>query len=770
MAGLRVAVCILLVAVLTLPIGTGVAAQDREGGAADDSSPGLLILEVDGLSEPMLRTALTEGAMPFIDGLIADGSHTSGSWHTTAASTTTVTQAGVLHGAWRQIPGFRWWDREQERLIDFLDPGDARMVEERISGPDDLLAGGGASIANIFTGGASRTALTASRLGGMGLPKDVLGYLLDPGKAARVAGGLLDGMRVAAGRVFRGESVPFELDGIKRKAAVPILGPALEWALVDAVAAAAIQEVERSTPILYATFSSYDEVGHYAGPDHPAAMDTLTHIDDAIRSIVDVARAGSRPYELVLLSDHGQTAGAPFATRYGEAMPMLVNELVAPGSAEPIVAASGNLAHIYLGGPERLTLEQVQRQQPGLMAGLISHPGVGVVVLREADGGLIALGADGHRDLIAGHVEGVDPIAHYGPTAAESLANIAASRDAGDLVVVSLFDEGANEVASFEPQIGSHGGIGGPQTQAFLLYPSALEPGEPLVLEGVDAVGGKIREWRDLLAGPRIAPASLGLPPKSLAHLGEEACVVASVVGAVGELCARRDRFGATWTLELIDNEADGRIVSGEVSLDVEAAPDPTQAHRNERGPATPHIVSDTFSPRIGASIESITLTTCVVVRFGPDRCGSTSVDLPQLASQGSPEQLARLRSLVFDHSLDEFMATYGRENRTGVDRDFDWGSDGCSAGRLADLVEDRLQAACLRHDFAYRNFGSLFLDPTDDVRARVDEQLEADATALGQGRLASGLLRTLRQFGGPSFYGMEPRDVWSVPEFIDLG
>ena len=77
------------------------------------------------------------------------------------------------------------------------------------------------------------------------------------------------------------------------------------------------------------------------------------------------------------------------------------------------------------------------------------------------------------------------------------------------------------------------------------------------------------------------------------------------------------------------------------------------------------------------------------------------------------------------------------------------------------------MKDACLRHDFAYRNFGQLFLDPTDDVRRRVDEQLAMDVTDLGQGSLAGGLRDTLRRFGAPVFFGDDLVALWDVPDFI---
>ena len=48
-------------------------------------------------------------------------------------------------------------------------------------------------------------------------------------------------------------------------------------------------------------------------------------------------------------------------------------------------------------------------------------------------------------------------------------------------MVNSRYDPELDEVAAFEHQVGSHGGLGGPQTHPFLLYPADLSaPAEPI--------------------------------------------------------------------------------------------------------------------------------------------------------------------------------------------------------------------------------------------------------------------------------------------------
>jgi hypothetical protein len=44
------------------------------------------------------------------------------------------------------------------------------------------------------------------------------------------------------------------------------------------------------------------------------------------------------------------------------------------------------------------------------------------------------------------------------------------------------YDPDLDEIYAFEEQVGSHGGLGGPQTHPFVLYPSVLSaPDEPIV-------------------------------------------------------------------------------------------------------------------------------------------------------------------------------------------------------------------------------------------------------------------------------------------------
>src|SRR5207253_9642602 len=62
------------------------------------------------------------------------------------------------------IPGFRWWEKETQRLLVSNHPADAHEIEKRVSDGTGLLTGGGASVGNLLSGDASRSYLTAATI------------------------------------------------------------------------------------------------------------------------------------------------------------------------------------------------------------------------------------------------------------------------------------------------------------------------------------------------------------------------------------------------------------------------------------------------------------------------------------------------------------------------------------------------------------------------------------------------------------------------------
>ena len=117
----------------------------------------------------------------------------------------------------------------------------------------------------------------------------------------------------------------------------------------------------------------------------------------------------------------------------------------------------------------------------------MAHPGVGFLTVRTDRRGTVVLGRQGTRYLEEGRVEGRDPLAEFGPSAAREVLRHSALAHVGDLVLNSPLDRGTGEVAAYEELVGNHGGLGGWQTQAVLVHPAAW-PVDEAPLRGADAV------------------------------------------------------------------------------------------------------------------------------------------------------------------------------------------------------------------------------------------------------------------------------------------
>jgi hypothetical protein len=87
----------------------------------------------------------------------------------------------------------------------------------------------------------------------------------------------------------------------------------------------------------------------------------------------------------------------------------------------------------------------------------------------------MAIGAEGIHILGSGEISGEDPLALFGPNAATHLMRTNSFPHSPDILVNSLYNPETDEVAAFEELVGSHGGLGGNQTKAFLMFPAEWE-------------------------------------------------------------------------------------------------------------------------------------------------------------------------------------------------------------------------------------------------------------------------------------------------------
>ncbi|MCC2335246.1 alkaline phosphatase family protein [Cellulomonas wangsupingiae] len=310
-------------------------ARGSGSAAGGPRPPGLLVVQLDGVSAPVLHQAVDAGLVPTMQRWLESGSHRVDTWWATVPSTTPAAQAGLLHGAADQIPAFRWWDRGLGRLVVTNRPDDAALVEERLSDGAGLLSGGGTAVATIFSGDAAASYLVMSRGSrhGLGPGPAYARFFARPFVLARA-------VTVTAGEILKElyqarRQVVYDVQPrVSRGGWYVVLRAVTNVLLRDLATALVADALVRGDPTVFVDLVDYDEVAHHAGPTRPEALRSLEGLDQVLRILEEVARGAPRRYDLVVLSDHGQTLGATFEQVEGRSLLETVRALMAePGVA-----------------------------------------------------------------------------------------------------------------------------------------------------------------------------------------------------------------------------------------------------------------------------------------------------------------------------------------------------------------------------------------------------------------------------------------------------
>ncbi|UYQ65510.1 phage holin family protein [Streptomyces peucetius] len=526
--------------------GRGRAARDRSG------SPGTVFLQLDGVGYEVLREAADSGVMPTVAGWLG-ATHRLTPWRTDWSSQTGASQLGILHGTNHDVPAFRWYEKDTRRIMVSNRPASAAELQRRAvtrTGDGGLLTVDGASRGNLFSGGADQLALVlsiAARRGrGNRSRAGYFAYFSDPANAVRTALSFVAevGREVAQSTRAR---LRGDTPRVARGGLYPFIRAFATVVERDVVVAAVMGDMLAGRRAVYADLVAYDEVAHHSGPHSADAQAVLERLDRSIALIAKVAEHAPRPYRIVLLSDHGQSPGETFEGAYGLTLKDLVRagcglpvsrraersksgaeardaardalrtalhrqpaadgeeERPASGS-EPIVLASGNLALIsFPDVPYRMSCEEIRRRHPALLGTLANHPGVGFLLVRSEEHGSVVLGA-GVEVPVDALKDDDGPLAGFGPGAADAVRRTDSFPHVADIMVNSMYDPRTGVVHAFEEQIGSHGGLGGEQSQAFVLSPFLLSPpaavGDELI--GAEEVHRVLRRWLREGEGPEV--------------------------------------------------------------------------------------------------------------------------------------------------------------------------------------------------------------------------------------------------------------------------
>jgi len=503
----------------------------------DTRERGLVIVQIDGLSHTTVKRAIDRGRMPFLATLLNRGDYTIKKWFCGLPSQTSAVQAGIFYGSSYDIPGFRWYNKQEKREIVSSNSSDVNEIDERLGKTGDSLLKDGTCINTLLHGGAGKKLLTLSVI----LERDFRRRIRELEDFA-----IFSLHPYLYNRAFLFLILDFLTDRLQSLLAVirgrkPRIKRNIRFSFLRAIGTAflresstffLIEDLVRGIPIIYVNYIGYDILSHHSGPHTFDAISTLSGID---RQIFKINRAmgkkAGRQYDLVVLSDHGQSRSIPFSMLYGRTLAGFIEEkiqtpsiqtsanraertyvatllkemeLVETAFAPPplmrgrrtleriqgripdetgadeemkgiVVCSSGNLAHVYFSEhPGRVTTEQLLTHFPTFLDVLVSHPGIGFVVTTNEDGEILVMGKRGIRALKSGQVDGKDPLHLYtadlGDRLELELRKLCEYPSSGDVIINGGYlDNGA--VVTFEEQVGTHGGAGGLQTEPFVIYP-----------------------------------------------------------------------------------------------------------------------------------------------------------------------------------------------------------------------------------------------------------------------------------------------------------
>lgn len=493
-----------LTRMLGLPVSTGT-----------ETSPGLVMIQVDGLSQPELKKALQRGEMPFLNRLIQREHYRLHHHYAGVPASTAAVQGELFYGVKAVVPGFNFREHDSGRLVRMFETAAAARVERKLeSEGGEALLKGGSSYADNYTGGAAEPHFCPTSRGwGPALhearPLTVLFFVLSNSYSflrtlvlllVEIVLALVDFVR----GLIDGQDVIKELKFVPTRVAISIL-------LRELTTIGVKIDVARGLPVIHVNFLGYDEQAHRRGPSSEFAHWTLKGIDDAIARIWRAAhRSMRRHYDVWVYSDHGQERTQPYSKLHGHDVARAVADLFSRYDGSHIRFRSSGARGVelqrvrYVGGKRIQRLFPVNRAYTNHLEGprlsiaplgpvamiydeqydsqcdnsvlaraLVEEANVPMILMRGEAGTAHAWTAKGYFELPANAADVLGADHPFLQEAAQDLVNLCHHPDAGDFIACG-WCAGADAV-SFAIENGAHGGAAPLETHGFAMLSGDIE-------------------------------------------------------------------------------------------------------------------------------------------------------------------------------------------------------------------------------------------------------------------------------------------------------
>jgi len=304
--------------------------------------PGIVLIQIDGLSRVQLERAMNRRRMRFLRRLLRRKRYRLHTLYSGIPSATPAVQGELFYGVRSAVPSFHFCDHETGQPVRMFDPAPTAKVQARLSERGNGLLEGGSAWCDIFSGGAAEPHFCPSEFGWGKLWRAVhplrftVFMLLYIDSAIRVAAMMAIEFVVAIVDCARGliarQYLWKELGMVPSRVAVGVL-------LRELLTIGAEMDAARGLPIIHLNFLGYDEQSHRRGPASAFAHWSLRGIDRSIRRTFRVARRSRRRnYQVWFYSDHGQER----CVAYDEAAGKSLQQAVAEAFQEPFEPSSNH--------------------------------------------------------------------------------------------------------------------------------------------------------------------------------------------------------------------------------------------------------------------------------------------------------------------------------------------------------------------------------------------------------------------------------------------
>jgi len=474
--------------------------------ATSHEPPGVLLIQIDGLSYRQMLRAIDKRRLPFLQRLIQKDHYVLRQWYSGLPSATPAVQAELFYGVKCAVPAFHFYDRRKRKSRKMFQSEAVDDLAAQLEQQGEGLLQHGSCYSNIFSGGADeapfciQTMKFRSILHEQNLASTLWFIVIHLDHILKILALSIVEAGLALYDFFKGlrsGKNPFkEFSFVFSRIGSTIV-------LREIVKLHVKIDIARGMPIIHANFIGYDEHAHRRGPGSAFALWTLKGIDATIRSIVRKAtHSRLRDYQIFIYSDHGQEHCRSFHSPAGLNLHETVEQLFcrppvsyAPEAeevelpysslqlrsrelfhrlhkAQPAakdegqgantvrITAMGPVGHIYL--PSRPDKKMMQTYAEHL----VTEGGIPLVLYLE-DGLVYAASKHAHGPVAEIKSEIFGRTHPFLDEIVCDIHLVCAHEFAGDFVISGWRHD--NQPLTFSIENGAHGGPGFQESQGFLI-------------------------------------------------------------------------------------------------------------------------------------------------------------------------------------------------------------------------------------------------------------------------------------------------------------